>query len=200
MTVPGRREAASLLCSLHPSDWLLRHSRAVGEVAGFLAARIARRGVPVDLRVAEAAAFLHDVDKALPRDDPLRSLGHGHAGARWLVEHGYPELAGPVSTHSVTRLLDGAWFEAWLAGAPAEDRIVAYADKRASQRLVSLDARFASWGRRYPAAWDEATVRAVRAAAERLEANVCGMAGVTPDEVRRLPWTAAAIAAAVRAA
>ena len=80
------------------------------------------------------------------------------------------------------------------------NRIVAYADKRASQRLVSLEARFASWSRRYPDTWDEATVAAVRASARRLEADVCAMAGVAPADVRRLPWTAPAIAAAVRAA
>jgi putative nucleotidyltransferase with HDIG domain len=200
MTVPGRLEAASLLYSLDPPDWLLRHSRAVGEVAGFLAARIAGRGLRVDPRLAESAALLHDVDKALPRDDPRRSLGHGHAGARWLVDRGHEELAGPVSTHPVTRLLDGAWFDAWLASAAPEERIVAYADKRAGQRLVSLDARFASWSTRYPDAWDDSTVARVRAAAERLEADVCGMAGVAPADVRRLPWTAPVIAAAVRAA
>jgi putative nucleotidyltransferase with HDIG domain len=199
MTVPGRLEAVSLLCSLDPPDWLLRHSRAVGEVAGFLAARVAGRGLPVDQRLAESAALLHDVDKALPRDDPRRSLGHGHAGARWLVDQGHAELAGPVSTHPVTHLLDGAWFETWLSSAPAADRIVAYADKRASQRLVSLDARFASWSRRYPDTWEDTTVAAVRAAAERLEADVCGMAGLAPADVRRLPWTAPAIAAAIRA-
>ena len=49
-----------------------RHSRAVAEVAAFLAARTAQQGVPVDRRLAESAALLHDADKALPPDDPLR--------------------------------------------------------------------------------------------------------------------------------
>ncbi len=37
--------------------------------------------------------------------------------------------------------------------------------------------------------WDEATYRAIRSRAARLEADVCRAAGVTPDEVRRLDWT-----------
>ena len=72
-----------------------------------------------------------------------------------------------------------------------------------------MDARFASWRRRYPnvavgdrqvAGWDEAALRAVRTRAARLEADVCRAAGVEPAEVRRLAWTGAALrAAAARA-
>jgi hypothetical protein len=200
MTVPGRIEAASLLCSLDPPDWLLRHSRAVGDVAGFLAARVAERGVAVDSRLTESAALLHDVDKVLPPDDPHRTLPHGAGSAAWLTDRGHAELAAAVTTHPVTRLRDSDWFEDWLTTAPVEDRLVAYADKRAGQRRESLEARFASWRRRYPDAWDDATVARVRSAAERLEADVCALAGVAPDSVRRLPWTGAALREAERAA
>ena len=200
MTVPGRVEAASLLRSLDPPAWLLRHSRAVAEVASFLAARALDRGVKVDQRLAETAALLHDVDKVLPAEHPLRALPHGLGSAAWLEDVGCPELADAIAMHPVTRLRDTARFEAWLATSRVEDRIVAYADKRAGQRLESLSARFASWDRRYPDAWDAATRRAVREAAERLEANVCLLAGVEPAEVRRLPWTGAAFGAAGRLA
>ncbi len=192
MTVPGRVEAASLLRSLDPPAWLLRHSRAVAEVAAFLAAQAADRGVTVDQRLAETAALLHDVDKVLPAADPRRALPHGLGSAAWLEDAGYPELASAVAMHPVTRLRDEAWFDDWLVTSRLEDRIVAYADKRAGQRLESLDARFASWDRRYPDAWDARTRRIVRDAADRLEANVCGLAGVAPTAVRRLLWTAAA--------
>ena len=75
MSVPDRRAAAALLLSLDPKPWALRHARAVAEVAGWLAARIDARGTPVDRRLVEAAALLHDVDKLLPAGDPLRALG-----------------------------------------------------------------------------------------------------------------------------
>ena len=64
------------------------------------------------------------------------------------------------------------------------------------QRLESMDARFASWDRRYPGAWDAVTRRAVRDRASRLEADVCRAAGVEPVAVGRLRWTAAALAVA----
>jgi hypothetical protein len=192
MTVPGRVAAAALLFSLDPPPWFVAHARAVAEVAGFLAARIAANGIAVDRTAVEAAALLHDVDKILPADDPARALGHGHGSAAWLTRRGHPELARAVAAHPVTRLAEGEAYRRWAAFAGREERIVAYADKRAGQRLESMDERFTSWRRRYPDGWDEATWQAVRARAKRLEADVCRAAGIEPQEVRRLPWTAAA--------
>jgi HD superfamily phosphodiesterase len=208
MTVPGRVEAASLLLSLDPPAWFVRHARAVAEVAGWLGARIESRGVAVDRRMVEAAALLHDADKALPATDPARALPHGEGSAAWLRRIGHEELARAVAGHPVTRLRDGEAYRTWAAFASREERIVAYADKRAGQRLESMDARFASWRQRYDPivtgdardpARAEADWRAVRARADRLEADVCRAAGVAPGEVRRLAWTAAAMRVAARA-
>jgi hypothetical protein len=193
MTVPGRVAAAALLSSLDPPPWFVAHARTVAEVAAFLAARIAANGIPVDRAAVEAAGLLHDVDKILPAEDPIRRLGHGHGSAAWLTQRGHPELARAVAGHPVSRLADGEAHRRWAAFASREERIVAYADKRAGQRLESMAARFASWRRRYPDGWDETTWRAVRARAERLEAEVCRAAGIEPSSVRRLPWTAQAL-------
>jgi hypothetical protein len=104
----------------------------------------------------------------------------------------------------VTRLLDGETHKRWAAFASREERIVAYADKRAGQRLESMDARFRSWARRYPrivvdggsSGWGEPHLRLVRSRAERLEIDVCRAAGISPAEVRRLDWTGPAFRAA----
>jgi hypothetical protein len=155
----------------------------------------------VDRQLVEAAALLHDVDKALPADHPVRALPHGEGSAAWLTAAGHGELARAVEGHPVTRLADGERFRRWAAFASREERIVAYADKRAGQRLESMDTRFAYWRRRYPPAptagspgvWDAATFDAVRARAGLLEADVCRAAGVAPGDVRRLAWTGAAL-------
>jgi len=206
MTVPGRVEAASLLLSLEPEPWFVRHARAVAEIAGWLAARMNENGLTVDRRLVEAAALLHDADKALAIHDPLRALPHGEGSAAWLSAAGHPELARAVASHPVTRLRDGESFRRWAGFASREERIVAYADKRAGQRLESMDARFNSWRRRYPPsapgrerAWDDPTFVAVRRRAERLEADVCRAARVSPDNVRRLSWTGVALRAAQQA-
>jgi len=191
MTVPGRVEAARLLCSLDPPGWFLRHSLAVADIAAWLAARIAGR-TAIDRPAVEAAALLHDVDKLLPRDDPARRLPHGEGSGAWLDRLGHGELAPLVAAHPVTRL-QGAACDRWLVDGPLEERVVAYADKRAGQRLESMDARFASWARRYPPAtdgrWDATARAAIRDRAARLEAGVCAAAGVSPAEVGRLRWS-----------
>jgi len=195
MAVPSRAEAAALLLSLEPPAWHLRHARAVAEIAGWLAERLAERGEALDRRLVEAAALLHDVDKAIPRDDPAARLPHGAGSAAWLVRLGHRELGPAVAGHPVTRLVDDD-ADAWLAAAPLEALVVAYADKRAGQRLEPMTARFAGWRRRYPDGWSDQQDRAARDRARRLEAALCARAGVAPAEVRRLRWTGPAFGAA----
>lgn len=138
------------------------------------------------------------MDKLLPAGDPARKLRHGDGSAAWLTKHGHPELGPIVADHPVTRLVDGPAFDAWLRGASLAARIVAYADKRAGQRLEPMRARFASWASRYPdtPGWDAAIRKAVADRAIQLEADVCANAGVAPDDVSRLPWTGPALRAA----
>jgi hypothetical protein len=153
----------------------------------------------------EAAALLHDVDKLESVKPAVEGLAHGEGSADWLARQGYGELGPVIVGHPVTRLADGEWFDRWLASASPEAVIVAYADKRAGQRLESMAERFASWERRYPPAerarrargnWSAQTLEAVRRRADEIERLACGLAAVIPGEVRRLEWTGRAIAAA----
>ena len=190
MAVPTRAEAFSLLMSTAPSPRLLRHVTVVAEVASFLAYRATRAGLPVDRRLAETAALLHDIDKALPADHPLKALGHGRAGAAWLRDSGHAELARAVASHPVMHL-DGPDAAAWVGDGPLEERIVAYADKRAMQRVVSLERRFARWQRRHPEHAEQ--LERTLLIARRLESTLCLAIGIRPDEVERLPWVDEAI-------
>ena len=114
----------------------------------------------------------------------------------------------------MTHLADDA-LASRLAAAPLEARLVAYADKRAGQRLEAMDERFASWRRRYPsgpgehvrrgvggptgAGWDDATAALVTARARELERQVCALAGVAPEDVARLRWSRRALREAAAA-
>ncbi len=75
---------------------------------------------------------------------------------------------------------------------------MAYADKRAAQRLGPMSARFADWQRRYgdERGWGGPERGLAWARAQRLEADVCRAAGVEPADVRRLAWTGRALRAA----
>lgn len=202
MSIPSRVEAAALLLSINPSPRALRHARAVAEVAGWLAYRIQAHGIPIDRHAVEAAALLHDVDKVLrkqlPRDHPIRVLPHGDGSAAWLTEQGHGELARLVANHPAGRLVDEDRYRTWSAFATREERVVAYADKRAAQRLAPMAARFADWQRRYgdDRGWAGAERGLAWQRAQRLEADVCRAAGVEPDDVRRLAWTGRALQAA----
>jgi putative nucleotidyltransferase with HDIG domain len=185
MAVPTRTEALALLWSVSPSTRLLQHMTVVAEIAAFLAYRAARAGVAVDRRLAETAALLHDVDKALPADHPLKRLGHGRAAAEWVTAAGHPELARAIMAHPVSRLAENDAAE-WLSSAPLEERLVMYADKRATQRVVSLEQRFDRWRRRHPEY--EAQLQHTLELARRLEAEVCAAADIVPTQVERLRW------------
>ena len=204
MSVPSRRDSAALLLSLDPPEWHLRHSRAVAEVAAWLALRAVDAGVVLDRRLVEAAALLHDVDKLAIVKAQVDGLRHADGSAAWLADLGFAELGPVIAGHPVTRLADEEWFAEWFASAGPEALIVAYADKRAGQRLESMAERFGSWERRYPpeerarrtrGGWSRATIDVVWRRAEALELRVCELADVAPDEVRRLPWTSRAILA-----
>jgi putative nucleotidyltransferase with HDIG domain len=190
MAIPSRSEAAALLRGLDPNDKLMAHSTAVGEVAAFLCSGMISRGVEVDVDLVETAAFLHDVDKALPQGHEVRKLGHGIGGAKWLTDLGYEELAIAVANHPVGFLAAADSYDEYAQKVGFEGLIVAYADKRALQEIVSLDARFDRWARRYP---DSETLPVARERARLLERDVCEAAGVDPDEVGRLSWVAAAL-------
>jgi putative nucleotidyltransferase with HDIG domain len=185
MSIPSREQAAAILRDLAPNEKLLNHSAAVAEVCAFLCAAMTGRGVAVDSRLAESAALLHDLDKALPTGDAFRALGHGAGGGAWLRDHDRGELAEAVASHPVWVLGNAESYEAWVTATSLEARLVAYADKRALQDLVSLDARFERWQRRYP---DSPLEPVAYERAQRLERELCDLAGVTPEEVVRLPW------------
>ena len=190
MTIPSRREAARLLASLGPPAWFLAHACAVADTAAWLARRAAANGHRGDAELVATAALLHDVDKLPSVAAPGR---HGEGSAAWLAGRGMGALGPVVRDHPVTRLAESG-YETWAATASIEARIVAYADKRAGQRLESMASRFADWRRRYPSETDTLTTLLAERA-ERLEREVCALAGVAPDEVRRLRWSRRALRA-----
>ena len=193
MAIPSRAEAAQILQSLDPPDWHLAHSAAVADVAAFLAAKIEGQGHAINVTLCEVAALLHDIDKALPKTDPLKVMGHADAGAQWLSDNGYGELSAAVAAHPVTKLAEEEHYGLWSVSATVEERVVAYADKRAMQDLCSMDERFRHWVEKHG---DTEVMHVARERADRLEASVCAAAGISVEEVARQRWGEAALASA----
>lgn len=80
-----------------------------------------------------------------------------------------------------------------MRNATVEERVVAYADKRARQDLVSMDERFQHWVDRHG---DSDAMHAARERGDRLEDEVCAAAGVSPDQVERERWADAELESA----
>jgi len=177
--------------------WHLRHVRAVAEVAGWLALRAAVAGIS-----STGARRVRGAPPRRRQDAPCRrrprALPHGARGAAWLAARGHASSRPPWRTTRVaSRRADT---DAWLDRATVEELFVAYADKRAGQRLVPMAARFAEWTRRYPEGaewhgWTGEEADSVRRRARGSSGGMC-VCRVTPAAVRRLAWTGRALAAA----
>ncbi len=132
MTVPGAR-GRRLPPALPGSAALVRAARARRRRGRGLPGGADRRraGSPVDRRLVEAAALLHDVDKVLPADDPARGAPPRRRLGGWLTRRGHPELARAVAATRSPACSTASAIAAGRRSRSREERIVAYADKRA---------------------------------------------------------------------
>ena len=166
-------------------DGIVVHSEGVARVAVAIAGLVAEGQIPVDGALVEAAALLHDIDKA----DVRRSGGeHGIVGARRLEAAGYPELAMPVASHPLHALLDD---ERFPIGWPSV--IVAVADKHVGQEFMTVDERLDDMRRRHPE--HAADIESARRPAHALEAQVGEAIDLSVDELvvrLRAAWEARA--------
>jgi CTP:molybdopterin cytidylyltransferase MocA len=124
---PDAEECEAMLEAAATPEAARRHGRAVAALAAELARRLKEAGVPLDGAVVEAAARLHDIAKGRPR--------HAEAGAEWLSDFGFPEIADAVAVHMDARF-DGERLD--------EGVVVRLADKLVQgEERVSLETRFA---------------------------------------------------------
>ena len=185
MVVPGRDQAMQLLGSQGLPEGIVTHSRGVARVAAEAARLVNAAGIPVNVRLVEVAALLHDIDKLETRDGAGQ---HGQVAAERLTEMGYAELAAPVASHPVTCLLDDACFP---RGWPSV--LVAVADRHVAQEFMTVDQRIDDMQTRHPEYVQ--SLEAARRPAHALETELAETAGLTPDELiarLRTAWEAGA--------
>jgi len=185
MVVPGRDQAVQLLESLGLPDGIVTHSMGVARVAAEAARLVSAAGVPLDVRLVEVAALLHDIDKPETRD---RAGQHGVVAAERLSEMGFPELAAPVASHPVTCLLDDRCFP---RGWPSV--LVSIADRHVAQAFLTIDERIDDMQRRHAEYVD--SLEAARRPAHALEAEMRDAVGLEVDALvdrLRSAWEAGA--------
>lgn len=133
--IPTREECAALLERFWPTDSpVIRHGRAVADLALLLAAKLNKNGCGLDTRLVEAAALLHDIARA--------EADHARTGARLLREAGFGAVAEPVASHM--DLVPAA------EGPVTTGELLYLADKLVQgERPVPLDERFRLSRERY---------------------------------------------------
>jgi CTP:molybdopterin cytidylyltransferase MocA len=90
--IPTRAECAALLEMLCPDDSpIIRHGRAVADLALLFAGKLNRIGHNLDTQLLEAAGLLHDLAR--------RESNHAQAGARLVREAGFGAVAELVASH-----------------------------------------------------------------------------------------------------
>jgi len=161
-SLPTVAECEALLTSLRVHRGVVLHGRAVARVAIWLADRL---GPPLNARLLEGAARLHDLAKGTP--------DHARSGARLLEGLGYRRVAALVAFHMDLAVGDTVSLD--------EAALLYLADKLVrGQSLVGIEERFSSAEDKFrgdPAALHAAARR--RAAAYAIAAEVGRRLGPT---------------------
>jgi len=158
--IPSREECLRVLKEHHVWDNIIEHCKRVTRNALFIGNKFIENGHPVDLKLLEAAALLHDICKKdeieiirkLNLDGPqiiekIRSIGHGYLGESKMKELGYDELADLVKKHTMQYLLE----EPELKRSRDETLILTYADSLDVEGKVNtIENAFKRYYKRYP--------------------------------------------------
>jgi putative nucleotidyltransferase with HDIG domain len=149
-TCPDGREALTLLENRSEGEDVVRHCRAVADLACLLAESANRAGANLDIGLVRSAGLLHDICRGKP--------DHEKEGMLLLLSLGYPDAAAVVGSHM--ELPQGH-------NAIDETALVYLADKLCRKdEIVPLEATFAYMERRFggdSAAFGGARARLLRA-------------------------------------
>jgi len=128
--IPTPEEAIEILRESGCSPNVIRHCRAVAEIAVKIALKCRERGIPVDLELIRIGALLHDLGRS-----KTHSVHHPVVGAKIAEELGLPEaiiriikrhIGGGLTAEEAAEL---GWPVENYLPETLEEKIVTYADK-----------------------------------------------------------------------
>ena len=128
--IPTPEEAIRILRESGCSPNVIRHCRAVAEIAVKIALKCRERGVPVDIELIRIGALLHDLGRS-----KTHSVHHPIIGAKIAEELGLPEaiiriikrhIGGGLTAEEAAEL---GWPVENYLPETLEEKIVTYADK-----------------------------------------------------------------------
>lgn len=174
MNIPSEKQCLELLKKYEVPENIIRHSKLVDNVAMYLGRRLKEKGININLKLLHAASLLHDIAK-------IKCLGknekdHGKEARKILENEGFPDVGKVIEAHQLNHLVEGKT-KTW------EQKILNYADKRAGEKIISLDERFAYLKSRY-AQWRK-DIEKAEPKARKLERQIFDMVGESPDLLER---------------
>lgn len=135
LDIPTADECRALLENvLRVTDKIIRHGRAVAQLATSLGLELNKVGCNLNMPLLEAAGLLHDLAKGEP--------DHARSGAKILVELGFGAVAETVATHMDMTMAEGETI--------SEGEVLYLADKMVQgERRLSPAERFRAKMERY---------------------------------------------------
>ncbi|MEM2109168.1 MAG: HDIG domain-containing protein [Candidatus Odinarchaeota archaeon] len=151
ISLPDKKKIYALFTELNLETGVVKHSEAVCAAALEIAEAIALKRFPVNIKLVEAGALLHDIGRSRVND-----LSHGVIGGQIILSKGYSiKLKRIAETHVLGGLTEQ---EARVLGLPSadyiprtlEEKICCYADKISFEdKRVTVDRRFQLWISKY---------------------------------------------------
>ncbi len=133
MILPDANEINRLRKSIGTPENVVRHMEAVAAYLETLLDKLENAGFSYDRELLRASALLHDICRLSPR--------HAEAGAAFLREKGYPEIAELVEDHHRPAAAPDKQEKRFLPPSPAD--LLFYADKRVQgTEIVTIEERF----------------------------------------------------------
>lgn len=150
--LPSREQALQLLRENGCSKNVIKHCKAVAELAVEIAKACKERELNVDLELVEIGALLHDIGRA-----KTHTVHHSVIGAEIAKSLGMPEniisiikrhVGGGITAQEAKKL---GWPEDVYAPESIEEKIVSYADKLIEgSRRVSIEKAIRKFSKELP--------------------------------------------------
>jgi putative nucleotidyltransferase with HDIG domain len=178
MDIPSKKECYQLIREMEMMEHIVAHSVQVCRVALLLADHLTACNLPLNRKLIQASALLHDITKT-------RSFktGENHAltGDDHLSGLGYPQVGRIVGQHVKLN----SYF---ASDTPDEAEIVNYADKRVlHDAIVSLEQRMDYIIQRYGKAPEHRQrLRYIRDKSEEMEERIFRYVPFSPESLPRL--------------
>ncbi|MEM2130883.1 MAG: hypothetical protein QXR96_00010 [Candidatus Woesearchaeota archaeon] len=183
MKLPTREQCFEYYKKFETPENILEHVKKVNEIANFIAKKLNeklkeqqnKKNNIINLELVDRVSLIHDLDKWFTLKN--KEFLHGHITKEFLEKEGYPELGFYAKQH----IIEDAElpFKTW------EEKIVAYADKRANgSKIVTLKDRFDYINKRYVAIDIEKRKFAEKLSYE-IEKEIFDVINIKPEDLEK---------------